>query len=85
MNKKYVKDYSYIARGKQRIAVIKVMDKPLTVTRLKQAVELSLAETSRVLRGFADRGIAACLNPSDITGRVYELTPKGKTIRKEFL
>ena len=84
MSDQYWKDYGYIIRGKQRIKVLKVMHNPMSVTEIKKATELSLAEASRVVRGFAKRGLAKCLNPKDITGRIYELTARGKKLKKNF-
>jgi DNA-binding MarR family transcriptional regulator len=56
------------------------MSKPMTVTQIKKITELSLSEASRVLRNFAKKGFAKCLNPTDNLGRIYELTEKGKVV-----
>ena len=79
----YWKDYAYVIRGKQRLTVLKVINKPMTVTEIKKATGLSLSEASIVIRGFAERKLAQCLNPKDALGRVYELTKEGKEIQKE--
>lgn len=84
MDSQHWKDYGYVIRGKQRVKVLKTMQKPMTVTEIKKVTKLSLSEASRVIRGFAKKGLAKCLNPKDITGRVYELTPRGKALRKEI-
>jgi len=84
VNQKQWGDYSYVIRGKQKVRVLKVMDKPMTVTEIKKATELSLSETSRVVRGFAKVGLAKCLNPDDVIGRVYELTQRGKAIKEKI-
>lgn len=84
MDNQYWEDYGYVSRGKQRIKVLKAMHKPMTVTEIKKATKLSLSEASRVIRGFAKKELAKCLNQKDVTGRVYELTPRGKAIRKEI-
>ena len=76
------KDYSYVVRGKQRIEVIKSLEKPMTVTQVRNATELSLSEASRVVRSFEKVSLAKCLNPKDITGRVYELTERGRAVRE---
>lgn len=81
-NKKYWKDYSFIMRGKQRRIIIEVIDRPMTVTEIKKKANLSLAETSRVLRGFKKQGLAECMNPEDALGRVYQLTEKAEKIKK---
>jgi len=71
-------------RGKQRRIVIKVVDRPMTVTEVKKKASLSLAETSRVLRGFKKQGLAKCINPEDALGRVYQLTEKAEKIKEKI-
>lgn len=84
VNKQYWKDYSFIMRGKQRRIVIKVIDRPMTVTEIKKKADLSLSETSRVLRRFKKKGLAECINPEDALGRVYQLTEKAEKIREKI-
>jgi len=76
------KDYSYIIRGKQRRQVIKEMCRPMSVTEIKKKTNLSLSETSRVLRQFEKQGLAICITPHEIQGRIYKLTKRGDAIRK---
>lgn len=83
MSKDY-SDYSWILRGKQRRKVLKVMDKPLIPTQIKSKTELSLNNVSDILREFRKRKVAKCLNPKDRTGRIYELTDKGKKLKKQL-
>jgi DNA-binding transcriptional regulator GbsR (MarR family) len=85
MEKTYWQDFSYVIRGKQKQKIIISMDKPMTVTEIKKKTFLSLAEASRVLRGFAKRKIAVCVNPKDVMGRVYKLTARGQKLKKEFI
>lgn len=84
VNKQYWKDYSFIMRGKQRRIVIKVIDRPMTVTEIKKKTDLSLSETSRVLRRFKSEGLAKCINPEDALGRVYQLTDRGEKIKEKI-
>ena len=84
MDKKFWIDYSFVMRSKQRRIVIVVMNTPMIVTEIKKKVDLSLSETSRVLRAFKEQGLAECLNPDDILGRVYQLTEKGKLVKEKI-
>ena len=82
--------YSWIVRGRQRIAIIKAMSKPQTVTEIckksKQYNEkISLNNCSDILRCFAKLSVAVCLNGHDRTGRLYKLTEDGEEIRIELL
>jgi len=82
--------YSWLVRGIQRQAIIKVMDRPKMPSRIsreaKQSNEkINLNSTSDILRNFVKKGIAVCLNPDQKVGRLYELTKKGKRLREEIL
>ena len=81
---KNYKDYSWILKGKQRKKILKVMDKPLIPTQIKEKTDLSLNNVSDILREFRKRNLAECINPKEKTGRIYELTDKGKKLRKQL-
>ncbi len=78
------KDYSWILKGKQRRKILKVMDKPMIPTQIKEKTNLSLNNVSDILREFRKRKVAKCLNPKEKTGRLYELTNKGKKLKKQI-
>jgi len=81
---RFWEDYGYVMRGKQRRQVINAMERPMSVNQIRMKAGLSLSETSRVLRGFAKQGLAMCITPEHLTGRIYALTAKGKRIREEL-
>jgi DNA-binding MarR family transcriptional regulator len=85
MEKEQVKSYAWLLRGKQRTAVFLVLDRPKTPKQVSEQTELKFSNVSDVLRSMVHEGIAVCLNPEDKTGRLYELTVKGKRLRKEML
>jgi len=76
--------YSWVLAGTQRVAVIKVMDKPKIPRDLSKESKISSNDTSRVLRSFVKKGIAVCLNEESKKGRLYQLTKSGKAIREEM-
>ena len=82
--KEYWRDYSYVMRGQQRKKVLLILDGPALVSEIKGKTNLSLAETSRVLRGLVEQGLAECKNPEDHLGRVYGLTDKGYNLQKKI-
>jgi hypothetical protein len=45
---------------------------------------INLSNVSSVLVQFSKRRLAKCLTPNHIIGRVYDLTQRGKTVRKEI-
>jgi DNA-binding MarR family transcriptional regulator len=77
-------DYSWILRGEQRKKILGVMDNPMIPTQIKEKTDLSLNNVSDVLREFRKKGVAKCINPEQKTGRLYELTEKGKKLRTEL-
>lgn len=54
------------------------------MTEIKKRTNLSLSETSRVLRGFKAEGLAEVINPEDPLGRVYQLTKEGEKIKEKL-
>ncbi len=85
-----LKLYSWVVRGKQRVAILKVMSKPQTPTETCKKSKMynekiSLNNTSDILRSFVKIGLAACLNNEDKVGRLYKLTNFGEEIRLELL
>ncbi len=82
--------YSWVVRGRQRIAIIKAMSKSQTVTQICKISKqfngkISLNNCSDALRCFARLGLAKCLNNEVKVGRLYELTEVGEEIRTELL
>ncbi len=89
MKKQELKDYSWIVRGSQRKAVLKVMEKIMTPTDIyhhakKHNPNITLNNTSDVLREFKIHSLAECLNPDEKTGRLYTLTKKGKKVKEKI-
>lgn len=75
------KDFGWILRGSQRKKVIYTLNKPKIPTQIKDESNLSLNNVSDVLREFRKKGLITCINPEEKTGRIYQLTTKGKKLR----
>ncbi len=82
MKKEEVKLYSWIVRGSQRVRILQIMEKPMTPTQIKKETKLALNNVSDILRLFVKFKVAKCLNEREKLGRIYELTEKGKRIKK---
>lgn len=82
MDKKSLDLYSWVIRGTQRIAVIKVLDRPKTPKQLSQETKLKFSNVSDVLNSMKKKSLVICLNPKEKTGRLYQLTKKGLQISK---
>jgi len=78
--------YAWVVRGKQRTAILKAISRPKTPTQIRKNSlqfngKISLNNTSDILRQFARKGIAVCLNAEAKVGRLYKLTDEGEKIR----
>lgn len=83
MDKKMLKHYSWVLRGSQRMKVMDFLNslgKPIIPTKIKIKTELSPSNVSDVLKTLVKKGLAICLNPKAKTGRLYQLTGKGKKV-----
>lgn len=78
------KDISWIKRGKQRRGIIMHIDDKETPTEIANKSKYSLNHTSRILNEFKKHGFVKLLNPKQKTGRLYELTEKGRIIRDKL-
>jgi predicted transcriptional regulator len=82
--------YSWVDKGCQRKAILKVMSEPQTPTQTCKKSKMynkkiSLNNTSDILRSFVKRGLAVCINNDKRRGRLYKLTETGEEVRMEFL
>lgn len=77
-------------RGRQKRAILPVLVHPLTETQICQAAQSSdphilLRDVWYVLRQMQKRSLVQCLNPGQVTGRLYCLTDFGrKVVRAAF-
>jgi predicted transcriptional regulator len=84
--KKEIDDLSWIIKGKQRREIIKHFDnKPNTPSEIASKSKYSLNHTSRILNEFKKHKFAKLLNPKAKTGRLYQLTSKGRVLRDEIV
>ncbi len=84
MSKNYVKELSWVKRGKQRREIIVHIKGELTPTEVAKKSGYSLNHASKVLNEFKEHGLVKLHNPEDKTGRLYELTSSGKVIRDKL-
>lgn len=82
-----VETIKWLQRGSQRSALATIMLKPMTGSELCAAaqalhpkIKIHLRDVWFIMREFQKRGLAICLNPKQITGRLYCLTDEGRKI-----
>ena len=78
-----------VRRGKNRKKVFLAIDKPVMPSELTAKIYGKSSTTylntvSRALGELLRDGLIAIKNPKAKTGRLYELTKKGKRIKKEI-
>lgn len=71
---------SYVVRGKTRLDILKALDKPMTPTQISDKLRNHRSTISRTLLEMEKRGLVKCLTPKEKTGRLYNITKKGKDI-----
>ena len=76
-------DTSWLNRGRQRQAVALAMRKPMTskeicATARVLTPRLQLRDVWHLLKEMHARGLVICHSPRLVTGRLYELTPRGR-------
>lgn len=77
-------DISFIERGKQRKAILNLLDKPKTPTQIKKESGLHFNTISRALVELEKQGFVACLTPNQKLCRFYDITNKGKKVKEKI-
>lgn len=74
-------DLRFVLRGKNRIAVIKILKEgPKVATALREKTGIHKSHIKRVLEPLLERELIECLNPKDEMLKIYKLTKKGHDI-----
>lgn len=75
---------SYMVRGKVRLSILHILDKPMTPTKIAEQLKNHRSTISRSLIDMKKKGIVKCLTPKEKTGRLYIITKKGKVVSKKI-
>ena len=75
---------SYVVRGKVRLSILKILDKPMTPTQIAGLLENHRPTISRSLLDMEKKGLVKCLTPKEKTGRLYVRTKKGEWVLKKI-
>jgi len=84
MDKKNIKELSWVKSGKQRREIIVNLHGEQTPTDVAKESGYSLNHASKILNEFKKHGLVKLLNPKERTGRLYELTPMGKVVKDKL-
>lgn len=74
----------FVLRSEYRKKVFLKLEKPIMPSKIAKELDIRLTHITRELRFLKERGLVECLNPKEKTGRLYQLTQKGKSLRKDM-
>lgn len=77
--------YGFIIRSKYRKEVFVMLDKPIRPSEIARQLSIRLTHITRELRFLKGKGLIECLNPKERIGRLYQLTKKGKILKKNMI
>ena len=80
-----LEDAGFILRSNYRKQVFVMLDNPLRPSEIAKKLDIRLTHITRELRTLKSRKLVECLNPKEQIGRLYELTPKGKKLKKDMI
>ena len=75
----------FIIRSKYRKKVFVMLDKPIRPSEIAKQLGIRPTHITRELRFLKERGLVECLNPKERIGRLYQLTKKGKILKKNMI
>jgi hypothetical protein len=78
----------WLQRGRQRAAIARVLRKPMTAAEIcavarKFTPQIQLRDVWFLMRQFEKQKLAVCLNPQQVTGKLYCLTETGRRATRQ--
>ena len=84
--KKYINSLVYVKRSKNRAKVITIIGTSIKIpSEIAEAMNLRINQISAILKDLKKEELVVCLNETDRTGRLHQLTPKGLEVYKMLL
>lgn len=80
-----LEDAGFILRSSYRKQVFNHLENPIRPSEIAKKLDIRLTHITRELRALKSRKLVECLNPKEQTGRLYELTAKGKRLKKDMI
>ena len=75
----------FILRSEYRKKVFVLMDKLIMPSEIARKLNIRLTHITRELKFLKEKGLIECINPNERVGRLYQLTVKGKRLKKEMI
>ncbi len=77
-------DVSFLMRGKMKVVVLKLLDKPRTATQLSKKLKKHRPAISNILLSLESHGLATCINNRDVMYRYYQISDRGREALKRL-
>ena len=75
----------FIIRSNYRKQVFLLLDNPIRPSEIAKKLNIRLTHVTRELRALKNKKLVECLNPKERIGRIYQLTKKGKLLKKNMI
>jgi predicted transcriptional regulator len=75
----------FIIRSSYRKQVFVMLDSPIRPSEIAKKLNIRLTHITRELRALKSKKLVECLNPKERIGRLYQLTKRGKLLKKEMI
>lgn len=75
----------FIIRSSYRKKVFVLLDNPTRPSEIAKNLDIRLTHITRELRELKTRKLVECLNPQERVGRLYQLTLRGKKLKKDMV
>ena len=76
---------SFILRGERRKVILLCLDEPKIPKEIASECNVSIHNVSKSLKELVDKGLIRCKNKEDKFFRFYELTKKGRELKKDII
>ena len=74
----------FIIRSSYRKKAFMMLENPIRPSEIAKKLNIRLTHITRELRALKGHNLVECLNPKERIGRIYELTKKGKKLKKDM-
>lgn len=75
----------FIIRSNYRKNVFMLLDNLIRPSEIAKKLDIRITHITRELRALKKKKLAECLNPKEKVGRLYQLTKKGKMLKRKMI
>ncbi len=75
---------SFIISSEYRKKILKMLENPITPTKLSKELNINKTHVSRALKELTEQNLVNCLTPNAQKGKIFVISKEGKEILKEI-